>query len=113
MSTRTHPLATKWYHYVREECTYKSTQNAQFSSLPVEVKEQIYSYTIGEGQRFHVTTDEIGGGDTYKLPPICLTSKLERTIAIRVLLRNTIISLSQLRRRNYDPFARAIRHGVK
>ncbi|KAF2822835.1 hypothetical protein CC86DRAFT_409613 [Ophiobolus disseminans] len=69
----------------------------RFTDVPVEIKEQIYEYTIGSDPYFCVshimppTFIRPGNGYVQALPPMCLTSKLKYSIAVHVFIRHITI----------------------
>lgn len=88
-----------------------------FSRLPVEIKQQVYRFTIVTDGSFHVpergiisdyahdskgnyqrltgikdVSASLGHArSSYRLPPVCFINKLEHTIAVNVFLRLTTI----------------------
>jgi hypothetical protein len=69
---------------------------AFFSKLPVEVKENIYEHVLRYGGFFQVPLRIDIAHELVKLPSVCRTNKLERSISTLVLARNTVLRLSGL-----------------
>jgi hypothetical protein len=82
------------------------TKPARFTDLPVEIKEQIYVHVLrNDGHLYfivHATTLQLIVRNYYRprrlqyprcdrLPEVCQTNKLERTIATLTLIRNAVL----------------------
>jgi hypothetical protein len=67
---------------------------SRFPEFPFEIKEQIYEYAMRNDGCFNIPLRTDFRTGIPSLPGICLTSKLERSIAALVLARNTILRLS-------------------
>jgi hypothetical protein len=81
---------------VESPVTAEARRPAQFTDLPVELKEKIYEYTLPVGFMFEVCTHCLPLHSVYKsllpvyrhLPAVCFINKLERVIASSVFFRN-------------------------
>jgi hypothetical protein len=87
------------------------TKPASFTNLPVEIKEQIYVHVLrNDGHLYltiHATTLQPIVRNYYRprrlqfprcdrLPEVCQTNRLARTIATFTLIRNAVLHISQI-----------------